>query len=116
MSRRAWAVFAVVQVVGAVCVWFGPHPTASGPVLFLSGLILLAPGDLLSLVIVEKLLWNTRLTLSGMTWAELFLTLAINAALWWSVAKGWRVVRSRRSAVPDPDRLTDGAPMRPSGR
>lgn len=42
MSRRGWTAFAVVQLVGAVCVWSGPRIlTASGPVLFLSGLVLL---------------------------------------------------------------------------
>ncbi len=90
--------FAAVQLVGAVCVWEGPRIlTAPGPVLFLSGLILLAPGDLLSLVLVEKLLWSSRLTLSGMSWVELALTLAINASLWWSVAKAWKAIRSLRS-------------------
>jgi hypothetical protein len=117
MSRRGWIVFAVVQLVGAVCVWSGPRIlSAPGPVLFFSGLVLLAPGGLLSLMFVEKLLWNSRLTLSGMTWVELALTLAINAALWWSVAKGWKAIRSRRSAVPGPDGLTDGAPIRSAGR
>jgi hypothetical protein len=96
MSRRAWAVFAVVQLVGTVCVWSGPRIlSAPGPVLFLTGLVLLAPGGLLSLVIVEKLLWMSRLTLSGMTWVELALTLAINAARWWAVAKAWKAIRSR---------------------
>jgi hypothetical protein len=67
MSRRTWTAFAVVQLVGVVCVWSGPRIlTAPGPVLFLSGLVLLAPGGLLSLVLVEKLLWSSRLTLSGM--------------------------------------------------
>ena len=100
MSRRSWAVFAVVQLVGAVCVWSGPRIlTAPGPVLFLSGLVLLAPGDVLSLLAVEKLLWSSRLTLSGMMWAELALTLAINGVLWWSVAKAWKAIRAaRRSA------------------
>ena len=98
MSRRAWTAFVVVQLVGAVCVWSGPRIlSAPGPVLFVTGLVLLAPGGLLSLVIVEKLLWSSRLTLSGMTWVALLLTLAINAALWWSVAKAWKAIRSRRS-------------------
>ncbi|PYX55316.1 MAG: hypothetical protein DMG76_18615 [Acidobacteria bacterium] len=66
--------------------------------LFVTGLVLLAPGGLLNLVIVEKLLWSSRLTLSGMTWAELVLTLTINAALWWSVARAWKAIRSRLSA------------------
>ncbi len=100
MGWRGWTAFAAVQMVGAVCVWEGPRIlTVPGPVLFLSGLVLLAPGGLLSLVIVEKLLWSSRLTLSGMTWVELVLTLAINAALWWLAAKAWRAIRSRRSAA-----------------
>jgi hypothetical protein len=99
MGWRGWTAFAAVQVVGAICVWIRPRIlTAPGPVLFLSGLVLLAPGGLLSLVLVEKLLWNSRLSLSGMTWVELALTLAINAALWWLAAKARRAIRSRRSA------------------
>jgi hypothetical protein len=99
MGWRGWTAFAVVQLVGTVCVWEGPRIlTAPGPVLFLSGPVLLAPGGLLSLVIVEKLLWKSGLTLSGMTWAELALTLALNAALWWLAAKAWKAIRSRRSA------------------
>ena len=98
MGRRAWTIFAVVQLVGAVCVWAGPRIlTAPGPVLFLSGMVLLAPGGLLSLVLVEKLLWSSPLTLSGMTWSELVLTLAINAELWWAVARGRKAIRSRRA-------------------
>jgi hypothetical protein len=70
-----------VQVLGAVCVWTGPSLlSALGPVLFITGLVLLAPGGLLSLMLVEKLLWNSRLTLSGMTWVEFVLTLTLNAA------------------------------------
>ena len=69
MGWRGWTAFAVVQLVGTVCVWEGPRIlTPPGPVLFLSGLVLLAPGGLLSLVIVERLLWKSGLTLSGMTW------------------------------------------------
>jgi hypothetical protein len=100
MSRRAWAVFLVVQLLGAVCVWSGPRIlSAPGPVLFVTGLVLLAPGGLLNLMIVEKLLWSSRLTLSGMTWVELVLTVALNAALWWLAAKAWRAIRSHRSAA-----------------
>jgi hypothetical protein len=117
VSRRAWTAFAVVQLVGAVCVWEGPRIlTTPGPVLFLSGLVLLAPCGLLSLVIVERLLRSGGLTLPGMTWAELVLTLAINAALWWSVAKGWKAIRSRRPVPePNPDRVTDSPPWHFAG-
>src|ERR1700676_1285346 len=45
MNRRAWTAFAAVQLVGTACVWERPRIlTALGPVLFLSGLALLAPG------------------------------------------------------------------------
>jgi membrane protein implicated in regulation of membrane protease activity len=75
--------------------------SAPGPVLFVVGLILLAPGGLLSLVIVEKLLWSSGLTLSGMTWTELVLTLAINAVIWLLCARLLsRVGRRRREAGP----------------
>jgi hypothetical protein len=94
MRRRTWTASAVVQLVGAVCVWSASRIlSAPGPALFATGLVLLAPGGLLSLVIVEKLLGSCRLTLSRMPWAELVLTLSINAALWWSVAKAWKAIR-----------------------
>jgi hypothetical protein len=83
LNKTTRPAFAVMQLVGAFCVWSGPRIlSAPGPVLFVVRLILLAPGGLLSLVVVERLLWSSRLTLSGMTWVELVLTLAINAALW----------------------------------
>ena len=53
MGWRRWTAFAAVQLVGVVCVWSGPRIlSASGPVLLVTGLVLLAPGGLLSLVIV----------------------------------------------------------------
>jgi hypothetical protein len=108
MSRRVWTAFAVVQGLGVLLVWAGPRiMTAPGPVLLGAGIILLQPGGLVSVVIVEKLLWMSRVTLPQMTGIELVLTLAINAALWWSVARGWKAIRSRRSA---------GAESRPSER
>src|ERR1700694_3790025 len=100
MGWRGWTAFAAVQLVGVVCVWEGPRiMTAPGPVLFLSGLVLLAPGGLLSLVLVEKLLWGSRPPLPEMSGLELPLTLAINAPLWWLAARAWRAIRSRRSAA-----------------
>jgi len=45
MSRRGWTAFAAMQLVGVVCVWSGPLIlSASGPVLLVTGLVLLAPG------------------------------------------------------------------------
>jgi hypothetical protein len=99
MSRRAWTIFTVVQVVGAVSIWAGPHwKTDPGLALFGFGIILLQPGGLAAVMLVEKLLWMSPVTLRQMTWIELALTVAINAGLWWSIARVWRAIRARRSA------------------
>jgi uncharacterized membrane protein YjjB (DUF3815 family) len=99
MSRRAWTIFTVVQVVGVVSIWAGPHwKTDPGLALFGFGIILLQPGGLAAAMLVEKLLWRSPVTLPQMTWIELVLTVAINAGLWWSVARVWRAIRARRSA------------------
>jgi hypothetical protein len=37
-----------------------------------------------TVILVEKLLWMSRVTIPQMHWIELVLTIAINAALWWS--------------------------------
>ena len=99
MSRRAWTIFAVVQVVGVVSIWAGPHwKTDPGLALFGFGIILLQPGGLAAVMVVEKLLWMGPFTLRQMNWIELVLTVAFNAGLWWSVARVWRAIRARRSA------------------
>jgi len=83
MSRRALTIFTVVQVVGVASIWAGPHwKTDPGLALFSFGIILLQPGGLAAVMLVEKLLWMSRVTLPQMTWIELVLTVAINAGLW----------------------------------
>jgi len=88
----------VVQVVGVVSIWAGPHwKTDPGLALFGFGIVLLQPGGLAAVMLVEKLLWMSRVTIPQMHWIELVLTVAINAALWWFAARGWQAIRSRRS-------------------
>jgi uncharacterized membrane protein YjjB (DUF3815 family) len=99
MSRRVWTIFAVVQVVGAVSIWVAPHwKTDPALALFAFGIIVLQPGGLVAVMLVEKLLWMSRFTIPQMHWIELVLTVAINAGLWWSVARIWKAIRARRSA------------------
>ena len=99
MSRGAWTIFTVVQVVGAVSIWAGPHwKTDSGLALFGFGIALLQPGGLAAVVLVEKSLWMTPVTFRQMHWIELVLAIAFNAGLWLLVARVWRAIRSRRSA------------------
>ena len=89
----------MVQVVGLVSIWAGPHwKTDPGLALFGFGIVLLQPGGLAAVMLVEKLLWMSRVTIPQMHWIELGLTVAINAGLWWSVARVWRAIRTRRSA------------------
>jgi hypothetical protein len=99
MSRRAWTIFTVVEVVGVVSIWAGAHwKTDPGLALFGFGIILLQPGGLAAVMLVEKLLWMSRVTIPQMHWIELPVTVAINAGLWRSVARVWRAIRARRSA------------------
>ncbi|HEY3768912.1 MAG TPA: hypothetical protein VGN44_09575 [Candidatus Angelobacter sp.] len=62
------------------------------------GIILLQPGGLAAVMLVEKLLWMSPVTIPQMHWIELVLTVAFNAGLWWSIAKAWRAICARRSA------------------
>jgi len=99
MSRRVWTIFAVVQVVGVVSIWAAPHwKTDPALALFGFGIVLLQPGGLVAVMLVEKLLWMRGVTLPQMTWIELVLTVVFNAGLWWSIARVWRAIRARRSA------------------
>ncbi len=99
MRRRAWTIFTVIQVVGLVSIWAEPHwKTDPALALFAFEIILLQPGGLAAVMLVEKLLWMSRVTIPQMHWIELVLTVAFDAGLWLLVAKGWRVIRARRSA------------------
>ncbi len=99
MSRRAWIIFTLVQVVGLVSIWIAPHwKTDPALALFAFGIIILQPGGRAAVMLVEKLLWMSRVTIPQMHWIELPVTVAINAGLWWSVARVWRAIRARRSA------------------
>ncbi len=101
MNRKLWTIFLIVQTVGEVCSWVGSHIASSpGPPLFVIGFILLLPGRVLSVLIVEKLLWNA-LSVSQMTMAEVPLELAIDLIVW--VLCTWLVrlmVKRRSSRVP----------------
>lgn len=102
---RRWVVtFSIVQLVGIACSWFSEHPYSAASS-FLSGLgwLTLFPGNLLGTWAVQSLLWQSKLTLGAMTLIATALCVGINAAVWFLVIKGIKVLRiylSRRSAVP----------------
>jgi hypothetical protein len=99
MSHRTWTIFTVIQVVGLVSIWAAPHwKTDPAPALLVFGIMLLQPGGVAAVMLVEKLLWMSGVTIPQMHWIELVLTVAFNAGLWWSIARAWRAIRARRSA------------------
>ena len=103
MRRRFIVSFAVVQVVGMVCSWLQHPPSAASPLLWGTGFVLLFPGDLLSAWIMEKLFWQSHLSLGSMTAITAVLLVAINAVIWFLVAKAVGAIRARlftHSGVP----------------
>jgi len=101
MSRRGWTIFAIVQLTGEVCGWAAPHFLSwPGPALWGSSFIVLLPGDVLGALLIEKLLWQSRLTLFQLSLLEIPVAVAINAAVWWAcwqlAARAIRLVRFRR--------------------
>lgn len=58
MSRRAWAIFGLVEVVGLACAWLQHAPSAASSFLWGAGFLLLFPGDLLGAWIMERLFWQ----------------------------------------------------------
>ena len=75
----------MVEVVGAVSIWAAPHwKTDPALGLLTFGIILLQPGGLAAVMLVEKLLCMSPVTIPQMTWVELVLAVAFNAGLWWT--------------------------------
>ncbi len=89
MSRRLLVTFFIVQIVGELCSWAGPHVLSwPGPFMWAAGAVLLLPGRLLSTVLVEELLWG-RYTLTQMSLVEGVTDLIVNFAFWFACARAW---------------------------
>jgi hypothetical protein len=106
--RRWIVVVSIVQLVGVVSSWFAEHPHSAASS-FLWGLALFAllPGNLLSTWAVQKLLWQSHLSLATMSAIATVLCVGINAVVWFGIIKAIKVLRiylSRRSAFPGPGR------------
>jgi hypothetical protein len=100
MKRRGWLIFLAVQALGEVCAWSWPHIlSAVGPWVWGGAFFLLLPGNLLSVAVIQKLLWGGSLTLFQLSLLEVPVEIAINAAVWLLFAKLYRLLRGRRSAL-----------------
>lgn len=110
LRRVFLGVFVGTQIAGEICFWTGPHVLSSlGPILWVSGIVLLFPCGLLGTAVVEKLLWSSSLTLLQMAVLEILLAIAINLAAWLLCMKAYRVLRRQRAA-PSPPHSTRPSP------
>jgi hypothetical protein len=98
MSRKAWAVFVLVQVFGDVGPWAGLRmKSALGPALWVAGILIMMPGRLVSLWLTEKVLWNAPLTPIQTTAVMVVVETAVNGCVWLLCARWWRSWRRRRA-------------------
>ena len=95
MSRKIVVAFAVVQSVGVTCSWgCGYNVLGTGPAMWVIAWIILIPGDVVSGLVVEKLLWSTRLTLAQLGIIHVLVGLTINAFAWFACVRLWWAVKS----------------------
>jgi hypothetical protein len=89
VSKRAWLIFGVVQILGCIAASYGTVYSESAFVRWswVCGLVLLLPGNLPALVLSEKL-WHVRT-------AYIFIPIAVacNAMLWVTCSLVSRILR-----------------------
>jgi hypothetical protein len=99
MNRKAWVLFAVVQLFGELGPWAGLRmKSAIGPALWFAGIVVMMPGRLLALWL-EQVFWGVRLTPIQMTAVFVVVEVAANVCFWLLCARCWRFLRRRR-AIP----------------
>jgi hypothetical protein len=101
MRFRRWIIvlFSAVQLLGIGCSWLWEHPpSAVSSVLWGTAFLALFPGNLLGAWIVEKLFWQSRLSLVSIGIFSTVLLVVINATIWIVVVKGLEVIYVRLSA------------------
>jgi hypothetical protein len=103
MSRKVWIAFIVVQLLGLICVCAWEYDIfGTGAAMWATSVFVLLPGDLISALIVEKLLWNSGLTVTQMAFVEIPLEVAVNLCVWLLCVKIIHVIKriaKRRSGV-----------------
>jgi hypothetical protein len=67
----------------SMCAW--PFAKFAGPFLWGTAFIVLFPGNLTAALLIEKLFWNTGLSLRAISIIEIPFLVGFNAALWFVV-------------------------------
>jgi hypothetical protein len=89
--------FACVQLAGLVSICVRPFAKAAGSFLWGTAFITLLPGNLMAAMLIEKLFWNTGLSLRAMSIVEIPLMIVFNAVLWFVVIGSIRWLFGRHS-------------------
>jgi len=97
MSRKAWMIFLSMQGAGAVFSWvsgyaLGPSPLLSGigVGLMVSGNLLLLPGSMVELIVVQKFLSHSGLSMGSLSLLGIVVAVVTNLAVWLLWAKLYR--------------------------
>jgi hypothetical protein len=99
MRLPGWiTVFAVVQLVGIGCGLLSNHLlSAGGPFLWGMSFCILFPGNILGEWAVEKLFWQSSLSLTSMAVISTVLMVAINWAIWLAAVTAVGTIHARHS-------------------
>lgn len=103
MSRKIWIAFVAVQSVGLICAWIWTYDIFGlGPDMWTVAFFVLFPGNALSGLIVEKVFWDTGLTLKQMLIIDIPLEIAINACVWLLFVKSIGIIKrvTKRGTIP----------------
>lgn len=106
VPRWVIVLFVVVQLLGVLCAWLDVGvPSAIGVPMWAVGFFALMPGNLLGSWIVQVFLWQSRISPVELGVIATLLTVAMNAVVWFVLARavmaigsGLRAVRRRQNA------------------
>ena len=101
MKRKTWIVFWIVQLLGEAGSWwdYTKTPSEIAGILWLGSNLLLLPGRIVALVMVERILWTSGLTLAQLTALGVAIEMVTNLAAWMGCAKLIRLIKNRRSRI-----------------
>ena len=97
MSRKAWIIFLSLQAAGIIFslvskYTLGPSPLISGigVGLLVSGNLLLFPGSLVGLIVIQKVLFHSGLSVDSLSLLGILAAVATNLAIWLVWARLYR--------------------------
>lgn len=103
MSRRAWIIFAVLQILGAGCYWTWARIYSElGPWVWAGSYVFLLPGNIVLGWPITKLLWGSSLSLVHLQVVQVASDVIANACVWLVIAALWRRHKKARARLNQP--------------